>query len=77
MTARLALDMGVPIYGILGLTTTATDKIGDLFLHLDKVFLLLLVRMPASSHRLFSISSTADDKSSSERRTSSNGKSQS
>ncbi|KAH6716029.1 fatty acid synthase-like protein [Leptodontidium sp. 2 PMI_412] len=28
MTARLALDMGVPIYGILGLTTTATDKIG-------------------------------------------------
>ncbi|KZF21193.1 fatty acid synthase-like protein [Xylona heveae TC161] len=28
MTARLALDMGVPIYGILALTTTATDKIG-------------------------------------------------
>ncbi|KAI9757773.1 MAG: 3-oxoacyl-[acyl-carrier-protein] synthase [Chaenotheca gracillima] len=28
MSARLALDMGVPIYGILGLTTTATDKIG-------------------------------------------------
>ncbi|KAF3480988.1 fatty acid synthase subunit alpha reductase [Arthroderma uncinatum] len=28
MTAQLALDMGVPIYGILGLTTTATDKIG-------------------------------------------------
>lgn len=28
MTARLALDMGVPIYAILGLTTTATDKIG-------------------------------------------------
>lgn len=28
MTAKLALDMGVPIYGILGLTTTATDKIG-------------------------------------------------
>ena len=28
MTARLALDMGTPIYGILGLTTTATDKIG-------------------------------------------------
>jgi fatty acid synthase subunit alpha len=28
MTARLALDMGVPIYGILGLTSTATDKIG-------------------------------------------------
>ncbi|KAE8442386.1 hypothetical protein EG329_003402 [Mollisiaceae sp. DMI_Dod_QoI] len=28
MTARLALDMGVPIYGIIGLTTTATDKIG-------------------------------------------------
>jgi len=28
MTARLALDMGVPIYGILGLTATATDKIG-------------------------------------------------
>lgn len=28
MTAQLALDMGVPIYGILGLTATATDKIG-------------------------------------------------
>ncbi|KAI1628010.1 fatty acid synthase subunit alpha [Exophiala viscosa] len=28
MTARLALDMGTPIYGILGLVTTATDKIG-------------------------------------------------
>ncbi|PGH22992.1 fatty acid synthase subunit alpha [Polytolypa hystricis UAMH7299] len=28
MTAQLALDMGVPIYGVLALTTTATDKIG-------------------------------------------------
>jgi fatty acid synthase subunit alpha len=28
MTAQLALDMGVPIYGILGYTATATDKIG-------------------------------------------------
>lgn len=28
MTAKLALDMGVPIYGILALTTTASDKIG-------------------------------------------------
>jgi fatty acid synthase subunit alpha len=28
MSARLALDMGTPIYGILGLTATATDKIG-------------------------------------------------
>ena len=28
MCAQLALDMGVPIYGILGLTATATDKIG-------------------------------------------------
>ncbi|TVY91744.1 Fatty acid synthase subunit alpha [Lachnellula willkommii] len=28
MTARLALDMGVPIYGIVALTTTATDKVG-------------------------------------------------
>ncbi|KAK5199045.1 beta subunit of fatty acid synthetase [Exophiala xenobiotica] len=28
MTARLALDMGTPIYGILGLVSTATDKIG-------------------------------------------------
>lgn len=28
MTAKLALDMGVPIYGILALTTTAMDKIG-------------------------------------------------
>ncbi|KAM3084196.1 beta subunit of fatty acid synthetase [Clarireedia jacksonii] len=28
MTAKLALEMGVPIYGILGLTSTATDKIG-------------------------------------------------
>lgn len=28
MSAQLALDMGVPIYGILGLTTTASDKIG-------------------------------------------------
>ena len=28
MTARLALDMGTPIYGVLGLTTTATDKTG-------------------------------------------------
>ena len=28
MDARLALDMGVPIYGILGLTATATDRIG-------------------------------------------------
>jgi len=25
---KLALDMGVPIYGIVVLTTTATDKIG-------------------------------------------------
>lgn len=28
MTAKLALEMGVPIYGILGMTATATDKIG-------------------------------------------------
>lgn len=28
MTAKLALDMGVPIHGILALTTTASDKIG-------------------------------------------------
>ena len=28
MCAQLALDMGVPIYGILGYTSTATDKIG-------------------------------------------------
>ena len=28
MSAQLALDMGVPIYGILGYTATATDKIG-------------------------------------------------
>lgn len=28
MTAQLALDMGVPIYGILGFTATASDKIG-------------------------------------------------
>ncbi|KAL2754261.1 hypothetical protein ACRALDRAFT_1063161 [Sodiomyces alcalophilus JCM 7366] len=28
MTAQLALDMGVPIHGIVALTTTATDKIG-------------------------------------------------
>jgi fatty acid synthase subunit alpha len=28
MTAKLALDMGVPIYGVLALTTTASDKIG-------------------------------------------------
>jgi fatty acid synthase subunit alpha, fungi type len=28
MSAQLALDMGVPIYGIIGLTATATDKIG-------------------------------------------------
>lgn len=28
MTAQLALDMGVPIYGILAMTTTASDKIG-------------------------------------------------
>ena len=28
MTAKLALDMGVPIHGILALTTTASDQIG-------------------------------------------------
>ncbi|KAI0191600.1 fatty acid synthase subunit alpha [Astrocystis sublimbata] len=28
MTAKLAVDMGLPIYGILALTTTASDKIG-------------------------------------------------
>lgn len=28
MTARLALDMGVPIYGIVAYTSTATDKTG-------------------------------------------------
>ncbi|CAJ2512315.1 Uu.00g053300.m01.CDS01 [Anthostomella pinea] len=28
MTAKLALDMGLPIYGILALTTTASDKTG-------------------------------------------------
>ncbi|KAK9347028.1 3-oxoacyl-reductase [Lipomyces starkeyi] len=28
MTAKLALAMGVPVYGIIGLTATATDKIG-------------------------------------------------
>ncbi|KAI1190676.1 fatty acid synthase subunit alpha [Nemania serpens] len=28
MTAKLAIDMGLPIYGILALTTTASDKIG-------------------------------------------------
>ncbi|KAB8228219.1 3-oxoacyl-[acyl-carrier-protein] synthase [Aspergillus alliaceus] len=28
MSAQLALDMGVPIHGVIALTTTATDKIG-------------------------------------------------
>ncbi|EED14198.1 fatty acid synthase alpha subunit FasA [Talaromyces stipitatus ATCC 10500] len=28
MTAQLALDMGVPIYGIVAMSSTATDKIG-------------------------------------------------
>jgi fatty acid synthase subunit alpha len=28
MDAKLALDMGVPIYGIIGFTATATDKVG-------------------------------------------------
>jgi fatty acid synthase subunit alpha, fungi type len=28
MDAQLAIDMGVPIYGVLGFTATATDKIG-------------------------------------------------
>lgn len=28
MDAQLALDMGLPIYGVLGFTATATDKIG-------------------------------------------------
>lgn len=28
MTAKLAIDMGVPIYGIVGMTATASDKIG-------------------------------------------------
>ncbi|KAJ9137268.1 Fatty acid synthase subunit alpha [Pleurostoma richardsiae] len=28
MTAKLALEMGVPIHGVLALTTTASDKIG-------------------------------------------------
>ena len=28
MNAKLALDMGVPIYGVLGFTATATDKVG-------------------------------------------------
>jgi fatty acid synthase subunit alpha len=28
MDAKLALDMGLPIYGVIGLTATATDKIG-------------------------------------------------
>ncbi|KAH8802729.1 fatty acid synthase-like protein [Xylogone sp. PMI_703] len=28
MSAKLALDMGVPIYGIIAMVTTATDKIG-------------------------------------------------
>lgn len=28
MSAKLALEMGVPIYGIIALTTTASDKIG-------------------------------------------------
>ncbi|KAF2665751.1 fatty acid synthase-like protein [Microthyrium microscopicum] len=28
MDAQLALDMGVPIYGVIGFTATATDKIG-------------------------------------------------
>ncbi|KAL4888146.1 hypothetical protein BDV59DRAFT_148360 [Aspergillus ambiguus] len=28
MSAQLALDMGVPIYGVIALTTTAADKIG-------------------------------------------------
>ncbi|KAF1974833.1 fatty acid synthase-like protein [Bimuria novae-zelandiae CBS 107.79] len=28
MDARLAIDMGVPIYGVIGFTATATDKIG-------------------------------------------------
>ncbi|KAI9836057.1 MAG: hypothetical protein M1819_001668 [Sarea resinae] len=28
MDAKLALDMGVPIYGVIALTATATDKIG-------------------------------------------------
>ncbi|KAF2841121.1 hypothetical protein M501DRAFT_928943 [Patellaria atrata CBS 101060] len=28
MNAKLALEMGVPIYGIIGFTATATDKIG-------------------------------------------------
>ncbi|KAF2445148.1 hypothetical protein P171DRAFT_359339 [Karstenula rhodostoma CBS 690.94] len=28
MDARLAIDMGVPIYGVIGFTATATDKVG-------------------------------------------------
>jgi len=28
MTAKLGLEMGVPIYGIVALTATATDKVG-------------------------------------------------
>ena len=28
MDAALALEMGVPIYGIVGLTNTASDKVG-------------------------------------------------
>ncbi|KAI0428412.1 fatty acid synthase subunit alpha [Xylaria sp. FL1042] len=28
MTAKLAIDMGLPVYGVLALTTTASDKIG-------------------------------------------------
>ncbi|GAM42217.1 fatty acid synthase alpha subunit [Talaromyces pinophilus] len=28
MTAQLALDMGVPIYGVIAMSSTATDKIG-------------------------------------------------
>ncbi len=75
MTARLALEMGVPIYSILGMTATATDKISRSIPLPAKVHLQPLMRSLANSHLPSSTLSTADARSSCARNISSSGRS--
>ncbi|KAH9112799.1 hypothetical protein AeMF1_012940 [Aphanomyces euteiches] len=51
MDAALAIEMGIPVYGILGCSNTATDKNGGLFQLLEKAWLRQLTSMLLATAR--------------------------
>lgn len=55
MTAQLAIDMGVPIYGIVALTATAMDKIGRSVPAPGKGIMTVAREVPKPSHPLLSL----------------------